>query len=96
MSQSGDYNVIPNKLFAKRGSQTMDAVLSKTFLTDISKVLHHPAALGGCDLGDCYNCGALPLTSLGIRAIGAPPPQGNKSDVQGLSDNAILSPDRIW
>ncbi len=31
MSQAGDSNLIPNKLFAKRGSQTMDTGLSKSF-----------------------------------------------------------------
>ncbi len=73
MFQAGDSNSTHNKLFEKRGNQTMDAVLSKTFLTDFSKVLYHLFALGGCDLGNCYNCGALPPNGLEIRAIGIPP-----------------------
>ncbi len=50
----------------------MDAVLSKSFLTYVYKVLHHPATIGGCDLGDCYNCRDLPPTGLGMWAIGIP------------------------
>ncbi len=75
LSQAGGSNLIPNEIFAKRGRQAMDTVLSKTFLTDVYKVLHHPAALGGCDLGDYYDRGALPPTGLGMWAIGAPPRQ---------------------
>ena len=52
----------------------MDAILCKIFSADVSKVLHHPAAIGGCDLGDCYDRGAHPPTSIGLRAWGIPKP----------------------
>jgi len=63
---------VPDELFSTAGSQTMDAIMSKTFFGDVSKVLHHPASIGGADLGDCYDCGAHPPTSIGMQAWGVP------------------------
>ena len=57
---------IPDEIFAKNNSQCMDAIMSKTFVADISKVLYYPAAIGGTDIADCYNRSAHPPTSLGM------------------------------
>ena len=68
MKLAGENNAIPEELFAKKGSHCMDAVMSKTFVADVSKVQHHPCSIGGCDLGDCYDRGAHPPTSIGMQA----------------------------
>ena len=72
MQHAGSNAAIPDEIFAKNNSQCMDAIMSKTFVADVSKVLHHPAAIGGTDLADCYDHGAHPPTSLGMQAIGVP------------------------
>ncbi len=51
----------------------MGKIRSKTFFDGVSKVFHHPAVIGGCDLGDCYDCGAHPPTSIGLQAWGILP-----------------------
>ena len=72
MKSAGENNSIPDELFAKPGSKCIDNVMCKTYFSDISKVMHHPASLGGCDLGDCYDRTAHPPTSLGLQAWGVP------------------------
>ena len=58
MSIDGENYAIPAELFAKAGSHCLDSTMSKTFVADVFKVLHHPASLGTCDLGDCYDLSA--------------------------------------
>jgi len=73
MMHSAKHNEsVPDELFSTSGSQTMDAIMSKTFFSDVSKVQHHPASIEGCDLGDCYDRGAHPPTSIGMQAWGVP------------------------
>ena len=62
MTAAKEGGAMPAEIFSKKGSQCMDAILCKTFTADVSKVLHHPAAIGGYDLGDCYDQGAHPPT----------------------------------
>ena len=66
MHSAKNNNLVPDKLFLTAGSQMMDAIMSKTFFSNISKVQHHPASIEGCDLGDCYNRGAHPPTSIAM------------------------------
>ena len=72
MQQAGSNASIPDEIFAKKNSQCMDTIMSKTFVADISKVLHHPAAIGGTYLADCYDRGTYPPTSLGMQDIDVP------------------------
>ena len=46
--------------------------MTQRFFADISKVLHHPVAIEGCNLGDCYDRNTHPITSLGMQAWGIP------------------------
>ena len=69
---AGQNSMIPDELFAKPNSKCTEATMSKTFLGNISKVQHHPAAIEGTDLSDCYDRGAHPPKSLGMQAIGVP------------------------
>ena len=68
MTTAREGSAMPVKIFSKKGSQCMDAILYKTLTRDVSRVLHHPTAISGCDLGDCYNRGAHPPTIMGLRA----------------------------
>ncbi len=49
---------IPQECFAKKHSHCNNAVLTKQFFCDSSWLLHHPAGLGECNFGDCYDWAA--------------------------------------
>jgi hypothetical protein len=51
---------IPQEVFAKKHSHCSHAVLTKQFFFDSSHTLHHPAGLGECNFGDCYDCATPP------------------------------------
>ena len=59
-------------LFAKKKSHALYAIMAKTYFADCSKVLHWPAALGGCDFGNCYDRAAHVPAALALRAWGIP------------------------
>jgi hypothetical protein len=63
---------ILQECFAKKNSHCNYAVLTKQFFCDSSQILHHPAGLGECDFGDCYNRAAHPPTSIALQAWGIP------------------------
>ena len=73
MKLAKEKGVIPEESFAKQGSHVNNALMAKTFFADISKVLHWPAALGGCDFGDCYDRAAHGPASIGLQAWGITP-----------------------
>ena len=70
MTSARDSDLIPEENFAKKGSSCNDAVMTKRMFTDHSRILHHPAAVGGSDWGDCYNRAAHPAASLAFRSWG--------------------------
>ena len=59
-------------MFCKKAQHCDHAVLTKQFFCDSSRVLHHPAGLGECDFGDCYNRAAHPPTSMALQSWGIP------------------------
>ena len=63
---------IPPEHFAKRGSHCNYAMMSKVFFVDTLRILHHPAAVGEEDFGDCYDHAAHPPTSIALQAWGVP------------------------
>ena len=65
---------IPQECFAKKYSHCNHVVLTKQFFCDSSRVLHHPAGLGECDFGDCYDRAAHPWTSIALQSWGIPKP----------------------
>ena len=73
MSLAKGYDFIPEEHIGKKGSHCYNAHMVKTFYCDASRVLHHPAALGEEDFGDCYDRAAHPITSLSVQAWGVPP-----------------------
>lgn len=46
--------------------------MTKILFTDDSKIMHSPAAVGGCDLGDCYDCSAHGPMSISLQSWGIP------------------------
>ena len=72
MHSARDSDVIPEENFAKKGSNCNDTVMTKRMFTDDSRILHHPAAVGGSDWGDCYDRAAHPAASLAFRSWGVP------------------------
>ena len=56
----------------RRHSALENNSFENRYFADISKVMHHPCALEGCDLRDCYDRTAHPPTSLGMQAWGIP------------------------
>jgi hypothetical protein len=72
MKQVGQEGCIPQECFAKKHSHCNYAVLTKQFFCDSSRSLHHPAGLGECDFGDCYDRAAHPPTSIALQSWGIP------------------------
>ncbi len=70
MQQAIQEGSIPQECFAKKHSHCDHAVLTKQFLCDSSRCLHHPAGLGECNFGDCYNWAAHPPTSIALQSWG--------------------------
>ena len=73
MKTAKEKGVIPDESFAKKGSHVDHALMVKRWFADISKILHWPAALGGCDFSDCYDRAAHGPASIGLQAWGIPP-----------------------
>jgi len=66
------WNVFVHKLRAICLCHCNYAVLTKQFFCDSSRSLHHPAGLGECDFGDCYDRAAHPPTSIALQSWGIP------------------------
>ena len=63
---------IPDKIYSKKGSHCDDATMTKTFFTDSSRIMRHPAAITEADLGECYDRMAHPPTSIAMQSWGVP------------------------
>jgi hypothetical protein len=74
MQQSIKAGSIPQECYAKKHSHCNYAVLTKQFFCDSSRSLHHPAGLGECDFGDCYDRAAHPLKSIAHQSWGITKP----------------------
>jgi hypothetical protein len=72
MRQAIQEGSIPQECSAKKYSHCNHAVLTKQFFCDSLRCLCHPAGLGECDFGDCYDCEAYALTSIALQSWGIP------------------------
>ena len=70
MHLARESDMIPEENFAKKVSGCNDVVMTKRMLTDDSRILHHPAAVGGSGWGNYYDRAAHPATSLAFRSWG--------------------------
>jgi hypothetical protein len=67
-------NLIPGKCFSKKGSNCINAGMTKIFIFDESRIHHHDACIAGNDFGDCYNWAAHPIAALLLWSFGVPQP----------------------
>jgi hypothetical protein len=72
MQQASEAGSVPQECYAKKRSHCNFAVLTKQFFCDSSCVLHHPAGLGQCNFGDCYDWAAHPPMSIALQSWGIP------------------------
>ena len=72
MKMASSNGLIPEENFAKQGSHCNYAIMTKKFFVDSAKILHHPAALGQDDFGDCYDRTAHGPKSIALQAWGIP------------------------
>ncbi len=67
-------NLIPGKCFSKKGSNCINAVMTKIFICNESRIHHHDTCIAGNDFGDCSNCAAYPIAALLLRSFEVPQP----------------------
>ncbi len=72
-----EQNLIPGKCFSKKGSNCINAVTTKIFICDKSRIHHHDACIAGNDFGDCYDWAVHPIAALLLRSFGVPQPAIN-------------------
>jgi hypothetical protein len=65
---------VPMECFAKKGSNCINAVMTKIMFCDESRTHHHPTCIGGNDFADCYDCIAHPPASIALQSFGIPCP----------------------
>jgi hypothetical protein len=59
-------NLIPGDCFSKKGSNCINAVMTKIFICNESRIHHHDACIAGNDFGDCFDCAAHCFVVLGF------------------------------
>ena len=70
-------NLIPGKFFSKKGSNCVNAVMTKIFICGELRIHHHDACIAGNDFGDCYNWAAHLIAALSLWSFGVPQPAIN-------------------
>ena len=68
MQQAIQDGCIPQECFVKKHSHCNHAVLTKQLFCNSFWLLHHPAGLGECNFGDCYDQGAHPPMSIALQS----------------------------
>ena len=74
LQSAQEKNQVPIECFAKKGSNCINAVMTKIMLCDESRTHHHPACIGGNDFADCYDRIAHPPASIALQSFGVPKP----------------------
>jgi hypothetical protein len=67
-----DKGQIPAECYAKKGSNCVNAVITKIMYCDESRTHHHPMCIGGNNFGDCYDRIAHPPASIALQSWGVP------------------------
>jgi hypothetical protein len=70
-------NLIPGKCFSKNGSNCINAVITKIFICNESRIHHHDACIAGNNFGDFYEWAAHPIAAISLRSLGVPQPAIN-------------------
>ncbi len=69
MLSAQDKGQIPIEGFAKKGSNRVNAVITKIMLYNESRTHHHPTCIGGSNFGDCYDRVADPPASTALQPL---------------------------
>ncbi len=72
-----EQNLIPGECFSKKGSNCINAVMTKIFICDESRIHHYDACIAGNDFGDCYDRASHLIAALLLRSFGVPQPAIN-------------------
>jgi hypothetical protein len=72
MNSALDENLIPLECFAKKGSNCVNAVMTKIMYCNESRMHHHPMIVLCNDFADCYNRVALPVAAVALQSFGIP------------------------
>jgi hypothetical protein len=70
-------NLIPGECFSTKGSNCINAVMTKVFICDESWIHHHNACIAGNDFCDCYDRTAHPGAAISLQCLGVPQPAIN-------------------
>jgi hypothetical protein len=70
-------NLIPGECFSKKGSNCINAVMTKIFTCNESRIHHHNACLAGNNFSDCYDKAAHPMAAISLQCFGIPQPAIN-------------------
>jgi hypothetical protein len=70
-------NLIPGKYFSKKGSNCINAVMTKIFIWDESRIHNHNACLVGNNFSNCYDRVAHPTAAISLQCFGIPQPAIN-------------------
>jgi hypothetical protein len=65
------------QMLLKKGSNCINAVMTKIFICHKSRIHHHDACIAGNDFGDCYDRAAHPIAALLLHSFGVPQPAIN-------------------
>jgi hypothetical protein len=72
-----EQNFIPGKCFSKKGSNCINALTTKIFICDKSRIHHHDACIAGNGFGDCYDRAVHPIAALSLWSFGVLQPAIN-------------------
>jgi hypothetical protein len=72
MNSALDENLIPLECFNKKGSNCVNAVMTKTMYCDESMTHHHLMIVLGNNFPDCYDRVALSVASVALQSFGIP------------------------
>jgi hypothetical protein len=72
MNSALDEKLIPLECFAKKGSNCVNAVMTKIMYCNKSRMHHHPMIVLCNDFADCYDRVALPVAAVTLQSFGIP------------------------
>jgi hypothetical protein len=70
-------NLIPGMCFSKKSSNCINAVMTKIFICDESRIHHHNACIAGNNFKDCYDRAAYPVAAVLLQSFRIPQPAMN-------------------
>ncbi len=70
-------NLIPGKCFSKKDSICINAIMTKLFICNRSRIHHHDTCIAGNVFGDCYDQAAHPIAAISLQSFKASQPAIN-------------------